>query len=57
MWPLYEYMQDTKSASAIDIQIASGTRPMTDPLAISRFEELFGDESIHSLSSSEAEVR
>jgi hypothetical protein len=56
MWSLYEHMKDTGSASATDLQIANGTLPMTDPNAISRFQELFGDSGTFTDASSNVEV-
>jgi hypothetical protein len=50
MWPLYQHMEDSKSPAMIDLEIAKGLRPLTDPNAIARFEELFGQENTHNTS-------
>jgi hypothetical protein len=47
MWPLYQHMEDSKAPATIDLEIAKGLRPLTDPDAIARFEELFGHENTH----------
>jgi hypothetical protein len=49
-------MKETGSVAVIDLHIANGTLPMTDPNAISRFQELFGDLGTFTDASSSVEV-